>query len=110
MGNIESGPEGSLGAVGSLKHRLQSLEETIRSIEVGAITPQDLRRDLLLDKSSTCSVSHPLEYLCLASHVDANRRHTLPTDRNLARRISSAGGGCLQKQPPNQIGRVDFQI
>ncbi|CAM9897439.1 unnamed protein product, partial [Ectocarpus sp. 12 AP-2014] len=34
MGNIESGPEGSLGAVDSLKHRLQSLEETIRSIEV----------------------------------------------------------------------------
>lgn len=35
MGNIESSPEGSLGAVDSLKHRLQSLEEAIRSIEVG---------------------------------------------------------------------------
>lgn len=37
MGNIESGPEGSLGAVDSLKHRLQSLEETIRSIEVRSL-------------------------------------------------------------------------
>lgn len=35
MGNIESGPEDPLGPVGSLKHRLQSLEETIQSIEVG---------------------------------------------------------------------------
>lgn len=35
MGNVESGPEeGSRGPVGSLKHRLHSLEETIRSIEV----------------------------------------------------------------------------
>lgn len=36
MGNVESGPDGSFGPVDSLKHRLQSLEETIRSIEVGA--------------------------------------------------------------------------
>lgn len=35
MGNIESSPGESLGAVDSLKHRLQSLEEAIRSIEVG---------------------------------------------------------------------------
>ncbi|CAM9474859.1 unnamed protein product [Hapterophycus canaliculatus] len=34
MGNIESNPPGSLGPVDSLKHRLQSLEETIKSIEV----------------------------------------------------------------------------
>ena len=34
MGNTESGPEGPFGPVGSLKHRLQSLEETIQSIEV----------------------------------------------------------------------------
>ncbi|CAM9986285.1 unnamed protein product [Scytosiphon promiscuus] len=34
MGNIESSPPGSLGPVGCLKHRLQSLEETIRSIEI----------------------------------------------------------------------------
>lgn len=34
MGNIESGPGDPLGPVGSLKHRLQSLEETIQSIEV----------------------------------------------------------------------------
>lgn len=39
MGNIESSPEGSVGAVDSLKHRLQSLEEAIRSIEVGDIPP-----------------------------------------------------------------------
>lgn len=38
MGNVESGPEGTLGAVGSLKHRLQSLEETVRSIEVSSST------------------------------------------------------------------------
>lgn len=35
MGNIESSREGSVGAVDSLKYRLQSLEEAIRSIEVG---------------------------------------------------------------------------
>lgn len=35
MGNIESNHGESLGAVDSLKYRLQSLEEAIRSIEVG---------------------------------------------------------------------------
>lgn len=35
MGNIESGSEGPLSAVDSLKHRLQALEDTVRSIEVG---------------------------------------------------------------------------
>lgn len=34
MGNVESRSDGPLGAVDSLKHRLQSLEETVRSIEV----------------------------------------------------------------------------
>lgn len=34
MGNIESCREGSVSGVDSLKHRLQSLEETIQSIEV----------------------------------------------------------------------------
>lgn len=58
MGNIESGPEGSLGPVDSLKHRLQSLEETIRSIEVGATTPTKFAKKLLLDKIR-------LEYLYL---------------------------------------------
>eukprot|EP00752_Nemacystus_decipiens_P010481 g9338.t1 len=33
MGNTESGPGDPLGPIGSLKHRLQSLEETIQSIE-----------------------------------------------------------------------------
>lgn len=41
MGNVESSVgEGPLGPVGNLTHRLQALEETIRSIEVRIQTSQ----------------------------------------------------------------------
>lgn len=60
MGNVESGPEeGPLGPVGSLGHRLQSLEETIRSIEVGRRNSEswsmdtDIKADIPKDRRST---------------------------------------------------------
>ncbi len=55
MGNAESFPEGSIGAVGSLKHRLQSLEETIQSIEVRSQpTVSCDTQDIDIDKNTCC--------------------------------------------------------